>query len=99
MTRFNPFTASAPFVGMPRQATQPPAQATQPAEAGIDLSLVYLLAQSAFNPSTTADYCACDAARAALSAALPSELFASLERGDRRTPEMDRAVRVALVTA
>lgn len=97
--KYNPFTASAPFVGMPRQTTQPPAQATQPAEAGIDLSLVYLLAQAAFSPSTTADYCACDAARAALSAALPAHLFASLERGDPRTHEMDRAVRVALVTA
>lgn len=99
MPRFNPFTASAPFVGMPRQATQPPAQATHAAEAGIDLSLIYLLAQAAFNPSTTADYSASDAARAALSAALPSELVNALQRGEQRTPAMDRAIRVALVTA
>lgn len=97
--KYNPFTASAPFVGMPHQAPQMAPGSTQAETGGIDLSMVYLLAQAAFNPSTTADYCACDAARAALSAALPSDLFASLERGDRRTPEMDRAIRVALVLA
>ena len=99
MPRYNPFEHAAPMIGAPRQAPQMAPGSTQAEPGGIDPAIVYLLAQAAFNPSTTADYCACDAARAALAAALPSDLFASLERGDKRTPAMDRQIRVALACA
>lgn len=99
MPRFNPFEHAAPIIGAPRQAPQMAPGSTQAEPGGIDPAIVYLLAQAAFSPKTTVDFSASNSARAALSAALPSDLFASLERGDRRTPEMDRAIRVALVTA
>lgn len=95
MSSYNPFRQS--IASMPRQATQPAAEAPQAAPGTVDPALVHLLAQAAFQPSTTADYCASNPARAALEQSLPADLYARLQRGEPRTPSMDRDIRIALL--